>query len=140
MAETTTLYRLFAADGQLLYVGITWNAGYRLKEHAGDKPWWPSVASATFEHFATREEALAAERRAIRFERPVNNIALVPNLDPGLSVELTDAARELAEWTAERDRLIREAVAAGGSLREVGAAAGLTHTAVKFIAHGRPAR
>lgn len=37
-----------------------------------------------------------------------------------------------------RDAAIRDAVAAGGSLREVGEAAGLSHTAVKFIAHGRP--
>lgn len=51
---------------------------------------------------------------------------------------LRTAGRKVAEWTAERDRLVKEAVAAGGSLREVGEAVGLTHTAVKFIAHGRP--
>lgn len=61
-------------------------------------------------------------------------------LDPDLARKLTTAGRKVAEWTAERDRLIKEAVAAGGSLREVGAAAGITHTAVKFIAHGRPPR
>lgn len=33
---------------------------------------------------------------------------------------------------------IRDAVAKGGTLREVGALAGISHTAVKFIAHGRP--
>lgn len=51
---------------------------------------------------------------------------------------LTTAGRKVAEWTSERDRLVKEAVAAGGTLREVGAAAGISHTAVKFIAHGRP--
>lgn len=61
-------------------------------------------------------------------------------LDPDLARKLTAAGRKVAEWTSERDRLIREAVAAGGSLREVGAAAGVSHTAVKFIAHGRPPR
>lgn len=51
---------------------------------------------------------------------------------------LRTAGRKVTEWTTERDRLIREAVSCGGSLREVGAAAGISHTAVKFIAHGRP--
>jgi hypothetical protein len=48
------------------------------------------------------------------------------------------AARKAREWTEERDRLITEAVEEGGTLREVAAAAELSHTAVKFIAHGRP--
>lgn len=53
---------------------------------------------------------------------------------------LRTAGRKVAEWTEERDRLIREAVGEGGSLREVGELAGISHTAVKFIAHGRPER
>lgn len=61
-------------------------------------------------------------------------------LDPDLARQLRTAGRKVTEWTAERDRLVKEAVDAGGSLREVGAATGLTHTAVKFIAHGRPPR
>lgn len=51
---------------------------------------------------------------------------------------LRTAGRKVAEWTAERDRLVKQAVKEGGSLREVGAVAGISHTAVKFIAHGRP--
>lgn len=61
-------------------------------------------------------------------------------LDPDLARTLQTAGQKVAEWTAERDRLIKEAVAAGGSLREVGNAAGISHMAVKFIAHGRPQR
>lgn len=52
--------------------------------------------------------------------------------------QLTNAGIRVRAAVEKRDRLIREAVAAGGSLREVGAAVGLSHTAVKFIAHGRP--
>lgn len=59
-------------------------------------------------------------------------------LTPEMEKSLRTAGRKVAEWTAERERLVREAVAAGGSLREVGEAAGISHTAVKFIAHGRP--
>lgn len=61
-------------------------------------------------------------------------------LDPTTAKALTTAGRNVAKWTAERDRLVRLAVEQGGSLREVGAAAGISHTAVKFIAHGRPER
>lgn len=61
-------------------------------------------------------------------------------IDPDLARKLRTAGQKVAEWTAERDRLIKQAVDAGGSLREVGAAAGVSHTAAKFIAHGRPPR
>lgn len=59
-------------------------------------------------------------------------------MTPEMKTLVRNAARRAAAWTAERDHLIRQAVEAGGSLREVGEAAGLSHTAVKFIAHGRP--
>lgn len=61
-------------------------------------------------------------------------------LDPMLSGQLRIAGHKVQEWTARRDRLVKEAVEAGGSYREVGAAVGLSHTAVKFITHGRPTR
>lgn len=61
-------------------------------------------------------------------------------IEPDLARKLRTAGQKVAEWTAERDRLAREAVAAGGSYREVGEAIGLSHTAVKFIAKGRPPR
>lgn len=41
--------------------------------------------------------------------------------------------------SADNVRIIA-AVAAGASLREVAEVAGISHTAVKFIAHGRPPR
>ncbi len=52
--------------------------------------------------------------------------------------ELHHAGKQVKVWTAKRDGLIRSAVEAGGSLRKVGEAVGLSHTAVKFIAKGRP--
>ena len=73
---TTTVYRLFDADGVLLYVGISGNPGRRFNEHSGDKAWWPQVARAEMEHFAEREEAEYEERIAIQYERPVHNVAM----------------------------------------------------------------
>ena len=61
-------------------------------------------------------------------------------LTPEQARLLRKAGEKVAEWTRERDRLIREAVDAGASLRDVGEAVGLSHTAVKFIAKGRPER
>lgn len=67
---------------------------------------------------------------------PETTLPTVP-LDKETTDGLKRAGRAVREWTAERDRRIRAAVDAGGSLREVGEAVGLSHTAVKFIAHGR---
>lgn len=63
---------------------------------------------------------------------------LPPMFDTEKAKALRKAGRLVAHWTQERDRLITEAIEAGGSYREVGEAAGLSHTAVKFIAKGRP--
>jgi predicted metal-dependent RNase len=68
----------------------------------------------------------------------VTETTLPPMLTDETRKALMRVGRKVRDATAERDRLIKDAVAAGGSLREVGQAVGLTHTAVKFIAHGRP--
>jgi hypothetical protein len=72
--KPTTLYRFFDAESVLLYIGITARGLARWHQHADDKPWWPQVASCTTEHFPSRAEAYAAEREAIRTERPRYNV------------------------------------------------------------------
>lgn len=59
-------------------------------------------------------------------------------VDTSTEKALRTAARKAREWAEQRDTLICQAVDEGGSLRAVGEMAGLSHTAVKFIAHGRP--
>lgn len=54
--------------------------------------------------------------------------------DEDLARRLRAAANKASEWTTERDRLITEAVAAGNSLRTIGAVAGMSHQSVKNIA------
>ena len=63
---------------------------------------------------------------------------LPPMMTPEIEKQLRRAGIKAREWTLERDRLVKLAVERGASLREVGEAVGLSHTAVKFIAHGRP--
>jgi predicted GIY-YIG superfamily endonuclease len=67
------LYRFFAVDGTLLYVGISLNPGARWKQHRADKPWWSEVANVTIEHHPNRDSVMNAEREAIKAERPRYN-------------------------------------------------------------------
>lgn len=92
----TVLYRLFDAAGTLLYVGISSDPKVRWINHAGEKAWFPQVATTTFEWFDTRSSAEAAEVVAIKTEKPLHNIIhnvtrstaasrpkrLLPNLPP----------------------------------------------------------
>ena len=69
-----TLYRLFNADGDLLYIGISANVMARFRTHAGEKHWWHEVASMRVEHHQSRKEASAAEVAAIKAEKPLHNV------------------------------------------------------------------
>ncbi|MEU3990137.1 GntR family transcriptional regulator [Streptomyces platensis] len=75
--EPTALYRLYDADGLLLYVGISSNPQRRWWEHAARyaSAWWPLVATRTVEWLDTRDLAAAAERHAIKTESPAHNFA-----------------------------------------------------------------
>lgn len=61
-----------------------------------------------------------------------STIGAVP-VDPAVAKRLTAVAKRARDNTDERNRLIRQAHADGGSLREIGALAGLTHVGVKKI-------
>jgi hypothetical protein len=69
-----TLYRFFDRSGRLLYIGITVAAAARWGQHSWDKSWWNEVATCTIQHFPRRSTALAAERAAIRSEKPLHNV------------------------------------------------------------------
>lgn len=71
--ERTALYRLYDADGRLLYVGITSNPKARWGAHARDKHWWPEVARKTTEWFETRKSAERIEKIEVEDERPRYN-------------------------------------------------------------------
>jgi predicted GIY-YIG superfamily endonuclease len=66
----TALYRLFDADGALLYIGITISPQDRMKEHSWRKPWWPEVQRSTVEWHDTWHAAAEAEQAAISAEEP----------------------------------------------------------------------
>lgn len=71
--QPCTLYKLRSSSGELLYVGLSLNVGARLTQHKQSKDWWHAVARVDLQHYATRLEALTAEERSIRMERPTHN-------------------------------------------------------------------
>lgn len=71
--QAHALYRFYADDGTLLYVGITNNPGNRFNQHGADKPWWHEVRGITMELYPDRPSVLAAEARAIAVENPRYN-------------------------------------------------------------------
>ncbi|MFM9652794.1 GIY-YIG nuclease family protein [Streptomyces galilaeus] len=70
----TALYRLYAADETVLYIGVTDDPDRRFKQHRDSKPWWPQVARKTVEWHPSRSRALAVEAAAIAAETPTYNI------------------------------------------------------------------
>src|SRR5664280_15622 len=71
--QETTVYQYFAANGALIYVGVTSRGIRRLHEHAESKPWWTLATGCTLEHFSNREDALERERHLIAMFRPPYN-------------------------------------------------------------------
>lgn len=69
-AQATALYRLFAADGELLYLGITHDPKERCAYHSHTKTWWHLVTRRVVEWYGSREEAVDAEKTATAAERP----------------------------------------------------------------------
>lgn len=73
LAAPTTVYRIFNADGDLIYVGITRNWDNRRSHHAANQPWWDEVDDIAFAYYPNRFEAAVAEREAIKAELPRYN-------------------------------------------------------------------
>ena len=73
-SQRTALYRHFAVDSRLLYVGISLSPIYRLAQHCDGSQWFEQIAAVKVEWFDTREAALDAEKKAIQSEQPEYNI------------------------------------------------------------------
>ncbi|MEE4209349.1 MAG: hypothetical protein V2I43_08800 [Parvularcula sp.] len=70
----TQLYRHFDADGRLLYVGISLHAVARLAQHNLNSDWAQNISRVDVEKFANRTDAIRAEIKAIRDEKPLHNV------------------------------------------------------------------
>lgn len=126
----TALYRLYGADGTLLYIGVTDNPDRRFKQHRDTKPWWPQVAQKTIEWRPSRVVALADEADAIRAEAPVYNIdhnpaALTYHWPPaGMPADCVEGIeREAAKVPADQAEGLRRAAWEGFTRTQLAALA-----------------
>jgi predicted GIY-YIG superfamily endonuclease len=87
--QATSLYQYRDERGFLIYVGITSRGILRQAEHNRRAEWWPFVRTQSVEHFPTRDEALAAERRIIETERPPFNAQHNPDHEVRRAAYLT---------------------------------------------------
>lgn len=71
---THSIYRLFDADGALLYIGVSKQVPTRIAQHRADKTWASEIARVETEEFPTRDDALLAEYFAIDDEDPRYNV------------------------------------------------------------------
>lgn len=69
----TFLYRVFDANGELLYIGITYYLHDRLVRHRKRQPWAESMARVESLLYPCRLDAELAEAAAIRDELPLHN-------------------------------------------------------------------
>jgi predicted GIY-YIG superfamily endonuclease len=76
MTPSFTLYRFYAADDSLLYIGRTINPGKRMEKHRATQPWWSDVARIEMEQLPNLETLMVAEREAIETEKPLHNIRM----------------------------------------------------------------
>jgi predicted GIY-YIG superfamily endonuclease len=70
----THLYRHYAEDGTLLYVGISVNAFKRLIDHKMHSAWFAQIETVKIKRYPTRMAAIQAETEAIQNEKPLYNI------------------------------------------------------------------
>lgn len=68
------LYRLYSADMELLYVGITWNPFVRWTDHSKTKAWWGAVALAEVYLCRDDRDARDWETWCIKTLEPKHNI------------------------------------------------------------------
>lgn len=71
----TALYRMFDADGRLLYIGQSQQMALRMRAHDRHSWWFPFVTDLTVEWLPTRDAAMVAEALAIKEESPRYNAA-----------------------------------------------------------------
>jgi hypothetical protein len=133
-AAPIALYRLYSADGALLWVGITHSLRERLAKHAEDKPWWAEVAHKTVAWCSSQREAERAEADAIRTEEPRYNIRHKPVPKPVRQSKrpLTGAERQ-RDWRERHARRTVELERAYDSIKAENAELRKQLTALKAV-------
>lgn len=141
-SRRAAVYRLYDAEGNLLYIGSSYDPDARCRHHRG-RPWWPQVARRTEEWHPHRSAAYWEETKAIHAEAPRFNRMGTPvygaecadrqkALSSTLRVKCRVAAdalkvrtRVAAEWLTDgysEDRAIAEGMLAERAYKEASGA------------------
>lgn len=100
-AAPTALYRLYDAEGSLLYLGIAGIPEQRWKLHSDRQPWWHLVARKSVEWYPDRATASAAEGRLTAEEQPLYNRYKVKQRE-AVRYDNTDDLRRVIAWLGRR--------------------------------------
>ncbi|MCD7440261.1 hypothetical protein K4B79_18780 [Streptomyces lincolnensis] len=71
--QLAAVYRLYGADGELLYIGSTDYPPIRWSQHRTSKAWWTDVAAYSITWWPDRMQAFTEEYKAIHAENPWHN-------------------------------------------------------------------
>lgn len=78
--KAVAVYRMFDADGQLLYIGQSNQPWVRPMQKLGEADWPLKIANIAVRWFPTREEAMAEEERLIKKLMPPFNVQHNPKV------------------------------------------------------------
>lgn len=121
------VYRCFATDGQLLYVGSSSNPLQRLTDQRSERFWAQEVATVTVTWFASVADARAAEAAAIAAELPKWNTAYLPKERQRKKPEGSWSAWEVATAFSMRSK--------GYSANDIGKSLGRSRCGVLGMFH-----
>jgi predicted GIY-YIG superfamily endonuclease len=108
-----TIYKCFAADGTLLYVGISANRLARCSQHR-KRQWWRKVARIDLEHVKGRAAAEARETEIIQTQNPKHNVR--DRIDPAREADTFD--RRVYEVLRLSEPVTRQVNTIAGSVGE----------------------
>lgn len=74
----SSVYRIYNADGELIYVGVAYSPKVRVSFHRNNKPWGGEIARHEVDWYDTREAAEAAEEQQIADAWPRYNVLGTP--------------------------------------------------------------
>jgi predicted GIY-YIG superfamily endonuclease len=104
------VYRLYDAEGTLLYIGSAYDPADRSKQHRA-KAWWPQVTRREDEWHPSRWTAYTAETQAIQAEKPRHNVM-------GTAAYRAECRRRAQEDPVRRACIMAGVAAAAGAPRE----------------------
>lgn len=113
------VYRLYDAEGALLYIGSAYDPDERCKAHRS-QPWWPQVARRTEEWHPARGKAYVEELKAIAVEGAKYNRMGAP----GYTTPKTEAVLQRNALAKLRGKLISEGYGVSGDVRTAAYEAG----------------